>query len=63
MINTKQIRGQYYLPDGHTFVINVGDEATEVAKLGDYKLILESLGNNLEVLFHNPVEVEEWFIV
>ena len=48
-----------FVPDVNTFVIDAVDEATEVAKLGNYKLILESLGDNLEVLFHNPVEIEK----
>ena len=49
-----------FVPDVNTLVIDARDEATEVTKLGNYKLILESLGYNLEVLFHNPVEIEKF---
>ena len=49
------VGGHAACPDAHTVLVDAGDVATKVAELGNYKLILESLGDNLEVLFHNPV--------
>ena len=49
------VGGHAARPDVHAVLVDAGDVAAKVTKLGNYKLILESLGDNLEVLFHNPV--------
>ena len=51
----RDVRSNISLSDLFTLLVYVLDDGTEISKLRNFKLIFESLGNNLKVFFHNPV--------